>query len=199
MLATLPTVDDVRSILGLDENSAPFDEVSKHIMSGIRETILDICYTRVEQSLIKITNRVWQLPDRYIVDTNFDGMPDVVVYYYDENDEQIFLEVSEVKRNKVYLTEEATQDTIYADYMAFPNYISDADFKMLCTYRIAYIYVASEIALLPNTFTHGALRYRADGLERIPAMRYNELRDKIIYKIHKKAGKEVGLDEISVA
>lgn len=199
MTITAPTASDIRNVLGLDTTSAPDSEISEHIQNGIRETALDICFMRVEQPLTKVSETEWILPDRYIADLNFDGMPDVVVYYYDESNDQVFLEISAIKRDRLYLTESVAVDIIYADYMAFPNRVSQEDFKMLCIYRIAYIYVASEIALLPQTFTHGALRYRADGLERIPAMRYNELREKIIYKVITKQGKGVSLNEINTA
>ncbi len=191
------TAGDVREVLGLSNTDAPDAEITPYIDKGIRNCLLDIGINKEGAILVKKTPAIWYAPDSYIADTNLDGQPEVVVYSLDENDDKVYLEVSTVKNyNKIVLVEPTTEEVLYADYISLPNKILLPDMKDLCVAMTAYLYVCAELLLLPDTLTHGALRFKTTDLSTKVKNYYFELRDRIVYGVTYKQAREITIYEV---
>lgn len=169
------SAEDIRTIIGLDYNEAPDEEIEPHIEISIKECLGENAIRVLDEEIsgtIDGINNKFTTAHSFIADSNFDGVidsSDIDVYgWLDYSDPltKVKLDVQSVdgRYGIIVLTTSPDESfkKITCDYWYYREYPDPTLMKNACAVLCAYKFVLSYYLLIPIWLSHGALRYRIE-------------------------------------
>lgn len=169
----LTSTDKVREIIGLSEVEAPDEELDNYIVKAQKKYRNDVAIWMRDDTLtglIDSSNCTFNLTYKHIFDRNYDGninSLDIDVYYWAQAnsiDTRTTLSISTVNYEYGFVktsTAPAKGDSvaITASYFFYPRDV-DKDLESEAVATLAgYLYIKKEMLLIPDSTSHGAMRY----------------------------------------